>query len=185
MMKNEPNESMAEFSRVIEIDHLPAKGMALTETAQAEECTALTKRYKIDALNFFRLTAQLTPWRKRGVRIKAHIEAKMTRQCVVTLESFEQEVKEDFELLMLPEEMMEPVREDDMDAPEALIDGKVDIGELGAQYLALAIDPYPKKSDAVFSHIEDAAPDAMPDSTKDKRSNSPFAILGALKNKNI
>ncbi len=174
-----------EFSRVIEIDRLPAKGMALTETALAEECAALTRRYKIDALNFFRLTAQLTPWRKKGVRIKAHIEAQMTRQCVVTLEPFEQDVKEDFELLMLPEEMMESVRDDDMAAPEALIDGKVDIGELGAQYLALAIDPYPKKSDAIFSHIEDATSDATPDSAKEKQSSSPFAILGALKNKNI
>jgi hypothetical protein len=58
------------------------------------------------------------------------------------------------------------------DAPEPLVGGVVDLGLLATEFLALGIDPYPRKSGAEFT-----APAAADDDPK------PFAALAALKNK--
>ena len=56
------------------------------------------------------------------------------------------------------------------DAPEALIDGTIDLGELATEFLILGIDPYPRKVGSVFE-----APMPGEDSAR------PFAALSALK----
>lgn len=168
----------AEFSRIIEVARLPKHGLEVIETASADECRALAARYKLDAVRAFSLNADIMTWRKKGLQIKATVIAKLTQICVVTLEPFEQELTENFEVLMLPEEMLKPdENEDGMEQPEAVIDGQADIGELAAQYLALALDPYPRKTADAFSYIED-------DGTGDTQAKiSPFAALASLKDK--
>ena len=59
------------------------------------------------------------------------------------------------------------------DPPEPIEAGVVDLGRLATDALLLAIDPYPRKADAVFKH-EVTPPD--PD-------DHPFAALKALKAK--
>jgi hypothetical protein len=50
-------------------------------------------------------------------------------------------------------------------------DGRIDLGAIAAEHLALGLDPYPRAPGAEFAdHIEDAA-----------RETSPFAALGLLK----
>ena len=49
----------------------------------------------------------------------------------------------------------------------------VNFGQLAVEFLALSLDPYPRKPGAVFEGAGDAAP----------AKESPFAALEALKNK--
>jgi hypothetical protein len=63
------------------------------------------------------------------------------------------------------------LEDDEEDPPDAIIDGKIDLGGIAAEFLALALDPYPRKPGAQFEEIftgQSAAPD------------SPFAILRKL-----
>ena len=59
---------------------------------------------------------------------------------------------------------------DDDDEPDPIVDGKIDLGALAAEFLALGLDPYPRKPGAEF-----AAPVAEED------DDSPFAPLTELK----
>jgi hypothetical protein len=59
-----------------------------------------------------------------------------------------------------------------VDAPQPLTGGVVDLGALATEFLILAIDPYPRKADAVFAGFSAGEGPA-----------SPFAALAALKKK--
>ena len=58
----------------------------------------------------------------------------------------------------------------DDDEPDPIVDGKIDLGALAAEFLALGLDPYPRKPGAEF-----AAPVAEED------DDSPFAPLDHFK----
>jgi hypothetical protein len=61
--------------------------------------------------------------------------------------------------------------EDEMpDPPEPIVNGVIDLGRLATDVLFLAIDPYPRRHDAVFE-----PPAEMVD-----RAEHPFAALKAL-----
>ena len=64
------------------------------------------------------------------------------------------------------------------DAPEPAPDGLIDLGELAAEQLGLALDPYPRKPDAAVPAEWKAEPVVEP--VADERPN-PFAVLEKLK----
>ena len=95
--------------------------------------------------------------------------------CVVTLEPIESEIDETFDVLFVPEGEVPPLPKDDSegdetDAPEAIVNGVIDVGGLAADYLFLGVDPYPRKPGAVFAPVI-ATPDP---------EDHPFAALKAL-----
>ena len=55
--------------------------------------------------------------------------------------------------------------------PDVIVDGKIDLGALTAEALALALDPYPKKPGVAFVDVME--PEDL--------SESPFAALARLK----
>ncbi|MBS7699483.1 MULTISPECIES: DUF177 domain-containing protein [unclassified Chelatococcus] len=84
-----------------------------------------------------------------------------------------------------PEGRSAEMRLSDADPPDEIVDGAIDLGQLAAEFLALGIDPYPRKPGAVFqSGGEDgeAAPSKEePSEQVDKPS--PFAALSRLRTK--
>jgi hypothetical protein len=54
----------------------------------------------------------------------------------------------------------------DEDEPDPVIEGKIDLGALTAEFFALGLDPYPHKPGAVFEH-----------SAKSDPTDSPFSAL--------
>ena len=68
---------------------------------------------------------------------------------------------------------MAPLMAIDVDPPEPIEGGVIDLGRLATDALLLGIDPYPRKPDAVFDH------ETTPPDPKDH----PFAALQALKAK--
>ena len=54
--------------------------------------------------------------------------------------------------------------------PDEIVNGQIDLGALTAEFLALGLDPYPRKPGVDFSYQD--APD---------EKDSPFAALGKLK----
>jgi hypothetical protein len=68
-------------------------------------------------------------------------------------------------------DLVDDAAEDDVDPPEPIEGGIIDLGRLATDALFLGIDPYPRKPDAVFDH-ETTPPDP---------EDHPFAALKALK----
>ena len=61
------------------------------------------------------------------------------------------------------------VRDVQVNDPEPLVGGVVDLGALATEFLILGLNPYPRKSGAIF----EALPEGKPD-------NGPFAALAPL-----
>jgi uncharacterized metal-binding protein YceD (DUF177 family) len=160
---------MTEFSRVVRVEPLPRAGLEQTIEANAQERAALARLNNLPDIAELKATLRIAKWR-RGVKVEGDLHAKVTQTCVVSLEPFEAEIDEPVEVRFLPEEDGGVGPESlDEDAPDALIDGKVDLGAIASEFLTLALDPYPRKPGVAFE-----PPPAEDDPT------SPFERLRAL-----
>lgn len=180
-----------EFSRTVEAANLPSGGREISVKADSNELAALTRRFGLLALTQLQGAVRLTPFggkngEGRGIEVSGRFEAQVQQPCVVTLDPVDAALVETFTVRYVPEEVLsenlgpdgelviEDANEESLEPLEgALEDGKVDIGEMVAQHLALALDPYPRKSGAGLVADDDAQ-------AQEKREN-PFAALAKLK----
>jgi hypothetical protein len=151
-----------EFSRVVRVDTLPRDGLQQKISADAAECAALAGRFRLPAVES--LQAEFTLKRSgRGVRVKGEVRARVTQTCIVSVEPFEAEVFEEVDVRFAPPKhesrrkpsAEEEIRFDAEDEPDPLIDGRVDLGELAAEFVALRLDPYPRKPGVEFEEMEE------------------------------
>jgi Large ribosomal RNA subunit accumulation protein YceD len=112
-----------------------------------------------------------------GLHVTGKISATVGQTCVITLEPLANEIEETVDLLYEPsspltetEDQAEPRQRDvEVDDPEPLVGGVVDLGALATEFLILGLDPYPRKPGAIF----EAPPEGKPD-------GGPFAALAPL-----
>jgi uncharacterized metal-binding protein YceD (DUF177 family) len=118
-----------------------------------------------------------------ALHVVGRISATVGQNCVVSLEPLANEIDEDIDLLFAPPAPSsedKPVDDDkpagrvrhNLDGPEPLIAGTVDLGALAIEFLILGLDPYPRKPGAVFEPPHEVKPDP-----------SPFAALAGLATK--
>lgn len=165
-------ESVGPLSRPIAVDNLPAQGVEATVEATAEECAALAKDFKLPAVRSLVGRYKLTGTPER-VRVKGRIAAAVTQVCVVTLDEFDSDLEEEVEVdFSAPDSLPLTTGESEheYEPPDEIVNGQVDLGSITAEFLALGLDPYPRKPGVEFAHKPD-----------DDRSDSPFAALGKLK----
>lgn len=183
-----------EFSRVVIADKVQHRELVEEIAPTEAERRALAERFELEAIGA--LTARVRLRRVHGgkmIRVDGHLEADVVQTCVVTLESVPAHVSEDFGAIFAPPELVpdDDEVEFDMvsieeDQPEPMVNGRIDIGELTAQHLSLALDPYPRAPgvayDPVAEHEEgvDAAEPGDGGDGGDRRPN-PFAALAKLK----
>ncbi len=101
----------------------------------------------------------------------------MEQACVVTLEPVPGDVDETITLHYTPRAVLEETHRvvdiaDDDDPPEPLDGDRLDLGAAVAEHLALSLDPFPRKADAV---LPESATDGQHEAT------GPFAVLARLK----
>ncbi|MGO8740719.1 YceD family protein [Rhodoblastus sp.] len=176
------------FSRPVAVETVGDKGLRLDLAASAAECAALAEQDGLVALRDLRIEAEITRRGRDRLRVAGRVRAVVTQHCVVTMEPFDTEVEEPFEVEFAPEAeaaaayaraMAEIEAAQDKaaalaaqpDPPDPIVNGRIDLGALAAEFLALGLDPYPRKPGVRFDPmIEDA--DEPP---------SPFAALAKLK----
>jgi uncharacterized metal-binding protein YceD (DUF177 family) len=170
-----PNLLEPEFSRPFVANRLG--GSAVTETllARPAECAALAKR--LGLVELAQLSAIITLERTLGglVHVTGRLEADIVQTCVVTLVAFPSHVEDSFALDFgaAGDGVGDEIDVDpDYDPPEPIEDGVIDLGELVTQYLALALDPYPRAPGVTLDPAW-TGPDVA--------DMSPFAILKNLK----
>jgi hypothetical protein len=123
----------------------------------------------------------VTPTGGGRFHVAGRVRARIGQTCVVTLDPIENDLDEEVDLIFAPPEqipeladLVDEAIEDGAeipDPPEPIENGVIDLGRLATDALFLAIDPYPRRSDAVFeAPVEAADPEAHP-----------FAALKALK----
>jgi uncharacterized metal-binding protein YceD (DUF177 family) len=147
------------LSRRVSVDKLPGRGEVVRVEATADERAALAEAFKLPAIHElvgeYRVVGDL----KRAT-VTGTVKGRVAQTCVVTLEPFEATIEEEVDVDYAP--ATEPVDEEEaalrtLDPPDEIIDGKIDLGTLTAEFLALGLDPYPKKPGVEFTPvIEDA-----------------------------
>ena len=169
-----------EFSRPLPVERIGPKGTELAIEADAEERAALARRFGIPAIHAFSAHFIANPWRHGGVELRGEIAAAVEQVSVISLEPFSSEVGESvvryFQAETAPghHPAVLGVQSLEDDEPDVISGGAIDLGEIAAESLALALDPYPRKPGEVFQSIreEDAGEQAK---------ESPFAVLSRLK----
>ena len=170
------------FSYPVKVGHISANPVEVTISADAGERAGLAKLWSILEVKALTATFEVRRWKRDGVRLKGRVSADIVQACVVTLDPVESHIDEPVEVVFVPEgsklarlplasesgEML--LDPDGPDAPEIFSGDSIDAGEVAAEHVALAIDPYPRKADTGFAgHIEST--------DKDDRKPSPFAVL--------
>ena len=148
------------LTRSINVERLPKdRGEILVEATQAE-CAALADDFGIpairDLVGRFSLGGSLT-----RLRVEGSVEAVVTQVCTVTLEPFEASVREPVEVDFTNTDVLVGTEAENVDLPDPIVNGRVDFGALTAEFLALGLDPYPRKPGIGFEPVtvgEEASP---------------------------
>jgi uncharacterized metal-binding protein YceD (DUF177 family) len=139
------------------VDPWPSGGIEIAFEASEAECRALARRFDLVALRRFTGHARLE--RNRGgtsIRLTGELEADIVQSCIVSLEDVPARIAETFRCLFTP--ALEP---DDMswdDDVELLEGSEVDLGEIFAQQLGVALEPYPRAEGAEPLATEGSGP---------------------------
>lgn len=182
-MSNAP--ARPEFSRPLRAESVHVRGRTERLTANPEERAALAERFGILAVESLMAEIELRPHRRDGLALTGRLVADVVQACVVSLEPVPEHVESAFERVYEPgaedpeanfsvDDLFDP---DAVDPPEPLIDGIVDLGELVAEELALALDPYPRAPGAEIpaEYRPDEAEAA--DDAPAQDTHRPFAVL--------
>jgi uncharacterized metal-binding protein YceD (DUF177 family) len=183
----------SEMERLVDLERMGTGGAALEVTASDSERAALAKRFGFVGLPA--LSARVTVDRRTGgqIVVEGRLRAKLVQACILTLDPVTQEIDDGFRLVFRHDldeerdpESGEAVLSAQLDAPEPLTGNVLDIGEIVAEQLSLAADPYPRKPGV---KLEDVLP--MPRNMgksggrpgRERERRHPFAGLAALKDK--
>jgi Large ribosomal RNA subunit accumulation protein YceD len=127
-----------------------------------------------------RASFDVMPKRDGRFHVEGRVQARIGQTCVVSLDPIESVIDEPIDLIFAPPEQI-PVLSDLVDdaaesvadigdPPEPIENGAIDLGRVATDALYLAIDPYPRRPDAVFEPPADVIDPA----------DHPFAALKAL-----
>lgn len=172
----------AEFSRPLSLDRISTTQHREEIAATDKERADLADRFGLLSLDKLSASFALKRVRKDLVRVKGHVTAELAQACVVTLEPVPALIDERFEVDFLegvrPAETDVELDAEAAEAPEPAPDGWIDLGELAAEQLGLALDPYPRKPDAEVpaEWKAEAAEEPVP-----TEGVNPFSVLEKLK----
>lgn len=188
---------MNEFSHTIKAEDVTGATEKISFGANEEERRALAERYGIISIRS--LNADLEVRREQGVviAVRGYLDAYVTQECVVTLEPFEDHITEEVEGFFTDrddtisfaklkhkhiQENQDPETSflDEKDDPEPVINGSIDVGELIAQFLSLALPAHPHKDGVSFENTDENAVNQITEEQIEK--HNPFAVLETLKN---
>lgn len=161
-------EATGPFSRPVSVDRLRRSDGRIEVSASPEECATLAHDFKIpgirDLVGTFETSGPPSAFRVRGT-----VTALVTQVCTVSLDPFEAPVSEPVDLLFTDSDQFAGTDAEDADVPDPIVGGKIDFGTVTAEFLALGLDPYPRKPGIAFEpHLED-------------QEEPPLAALSALK----
>ncbi len=168
------------FSRLIRVDALPKSGQTVTIEASPAEREALASFLKLPAIAALAATLHIERAARDGVRVTGSLHGEFTQICVVSLEPFDTSLDEPIDVRFAarsaeddrraPSDEAHTVSLSEEDEPDPIVDGKIDIGALAAEFFALGLDPYPRKPGAAFNPPDGPEPTPSPFSALAERA---------------
>ncbi|MEM9999661.1 MAG: DUF177 domain-containing protein [Pseudomonadota bacterium] len=176
-------------SQLVNVATLPQKGRTVVVQPDVDALAKLAEELGVVAVANLRAEVQINKWQRDGIRLGGPLKASVTQTCVVTLEPFQVVIETEIEALFVPEtsriakrhqqgesnEILIDPQSDD--APETFVPPDLDVGGAVQEFLALAIDPYPKSPAA-----DEMSTDTKPVADETEGKANPFSVLAHLKN---
>ncbi|WP_019515226.1 YceD family protein [Sphingomonas sp. Mn802worker] len=173
--------SAPEFSRVERLDAIGSEPREVSISAKEPERAALASRFELIAIE--RLEGRFTVRKEAaGIGVRGRVTATVTQACSVTGDPIPAQVDEPVELRFVHPAGVRAAASDD-DAYELAgeeIDtieiegGGIDLGEVAAETMVLALDPFPRAPRAA-----EVLREAGVISEEEARPANPFAALKA------
>ena len=182
-------EQKSEIERIVDLERLGASGTAIEIAASDSERAALARRFGFVGLPAF--SARVSVDRRAGgqVVVEGRLRGRVVQACILTLEPVAQELDEAFRIVFkqgLDEERDpesgEALVSAQIDAPEPLQGNLLDVGEIAAEQLSLAADPYPQRPGVKLEDVLPKPREAGRAGRNEQRRH-PFAGLAALRDK--
>ena len=162
------------------VARIPAGGKHFRVEASEAERHAMALALGIVEVVDLTADLEVRPVGAEAFAVRGTLKAAVVQTDVVTLEPVRQEVSEEIDLTLLPAEgdsramvraKLQPGTEEAEDR-DVYHKGRIDLGAIVLEHLALGLDPYPKSPGSEFpGHIESA----------EEAQDSPFAALAPLK----
>lgn len=167
------------LSHTVRVRDIPAGGKTFKMRADTDELAALAEGLGIPAVERLEAELEVLPVGSDGLRVRGRVDGDVVQTCIVTLDPIRQSVHENLDVTFLPEQpssesgartvLLDPADDEELDFFSG---GRLDLGPIVREHLALGLDPYPRKPDTDFQpHIEDDTSDRV----------SPFEGLRKLK----
>lgn len=134
-----------EFSRPERVDTIGSDPRAVSIAATEEERAAIARRFDLIAVD--QLSADLSVRRTAsGIAVEGRVYAQATQACAITGDALPVTIDEAVCLRFVDTAATEEELELDADGLDTvdIEDGAVDLGEVAAETLALALDPFPR-----------------------------------------
>ena len=168
-----------DFSYPLKIDDLTQNEQSYHLCANKSELAELTTILKVENVKSFTADIYLKLNRKNHrLDIKGEVKALLELKSVISLENFEKQYVAPFEYYYDTALTYQDVKDIDtginVDIPEIIENGQIDLGQIAIEQLALVIDDYPKKEGEKFEFISEFDEETT-------RVNHPFAVLEKLK----
>lgn len=149
------------FSRRFSVETMRDKKISTSIEADARELGALAGFLGLAAIAFLRAGFELRLLSRGRIEVTGTVEARITQACVASLEAFDSDIREPIDVIFLPPPEPGPGKphkgaaadfamDDPDDLSDTIVEGRIDLGALAAEFLALALDPYPRKPGADF-----------------------------------
>jgi uncharacterized metal-binding protein YceD (DUF177 family) len=163
------------------IADIPAAGLSVQRTADPGERARIAHALDLLACQ---LTVDYTivPSGSERYRLTGVLKATVEQTCGVSLEPVAGTIEEQIDLRFWPAaEIPAPTSgEVDLDGeedPEPIVEDRIGIGRVAFECLAAAIDPFPRKPEAVLERSSTGGEKGL------GRADSPFAVLANLRQK--
>ena len=169
--------SKAEFARPQRVDTIGDEPRAVEIAADEAERMALAKRFELVGID--RLAGRFTIRRDAaGILVDGRVEAALTQACSITGDPLPATIDEPVALRFVPED---EAGQDEVELGDGDIDvipydgGTIDLGEVAAETMALALDPFPRGPNAEAA-LKEAG-------VLSEEQAGPFGAMAALKDK--
>ena len=166
-----------EFARPQRVDTIGDDARTIEIDADAQERAALAKRF--DLIGIEKLTGKFTIRRDAaGIVAEGRVAAAVTQACSITGDPLPATVDEPVALRFVAEE---DSGQDEVELGDSDIDvipydgGTIDLGEVAAETMALALDPFPRGPNAEVV-LKEAG-------VLSEEQAGPFGVLAGLKDK--
>jgi uncharacterized protein DUF177 involved in 23S rRNA accumulation len=162
---------------------VPERGLSSAREATPDELGAVASALDLLACKSLTAAYSIVPTANGRYHLTGTLRAEVMQACVVTLDPVDSTIEESFDVTFWPEEEMpEPssgaLDLDEEPDPEPIVSGQIAVGRVVFECLAAAIDPFPRRPDAVLDRNSAAAAEGAVGKTE-----SPFAVLANIKPK--